>query len=742
MQLTLLQSFIKKAPETYAEEFKSQFRYFRNELEILSLSPSRESPRLLELLDFITQTVAHYSEDVVVYMDVLFDLVENKTESLHPATRFKVFQSLTIVHRQVENDSSNILKLSFTLLSVQDKMFRAYVTEFILTEIKRIQTKKQNNNGKNAIQSFIHSVIGDPTSPIAYRCVEILSRLYRKKIWTDSRTVNILALACLSPESKVHHAAINFFLGIETALAMDEEEEAKDNSKMEVNNFEHSKKTKKRARLIEKQKAQLAKKLNAKSSDEKKEGSQPLYPAIMVINDPHSLAEHVFKKLKQSSERFEQKLVLMNFVSQLIGCHRLLLLNFYSFVQKYLTSHNSNVTNILTYLVQAVHDMVPPSELLPVIKTVANNFISDRSSEESITVGLNCIREVIARLPSLLLEDDMDGFVQDLAQYSYKNKKYVMAASRGLVNLVREHHPQLLRKSDRGRFTDKSKTPTAYGVTKDKSIADMVSDSDEDADDSDEENSEEDEDEGEWEEVEDSDAESDGEGEDEMEEDGENESSGDEAEEEEEEEEEEEDADVEVSDRHSRKRARKSMVRFAEKSEEGEEEEEEEEEGDDDENGSESSEGEEEEEDYSPEYRLDPSLLLPQGRMHKASKIERLKQILSGRVEKRFQHEGHAGGLTNKEKARQKNYVMVRRGKRSVVQKKRSSVQERRWRNKDKVCLCFLVHFPCISTFLIPSPVFIYRKSSMAETSGSGEEFSALCLGLCRLWCGGGGWVA
>ena len=58
----------------------------------------------------------------------------------------------------------------------------------------------------------------------------------------------------------------------------------------------------------------------------------------------------------------------MNLVSRLIGCHRLLLLPFYSFLQRYLASHQRAVTQILAYLIQACHELVPPDELMPVVR--------------------------------------------------------------------------------------------------------------------------------------------------------------------------------------------------------------------------------------------------------------------------------------------------------------------------------------------------------------------------------------
>ncbi len=46
-----------------------------------------------------------------------------------------------------------------------------------------------------------------------------------------------------------------------------------------------------------------------------------------------------------------------------------------------------DVTLLLTYVAQAAHDLVPPDALEPVLKAIANSFVHERSSPESIAVG-------------------------------------------------------------------------------------------------------------------------------------------------------------------------------------------------------------------------------------------------------------------------------------------------------------------------------------------------------------------
>jgi protein SDA1 len=673
---------VKKDPISYRDDFVTQQNCLVAELELLRLKPDKESDRLLELLEFVSQCVVCYDFDAPRHFAMLINVLDLHAEKLHPDVRYKLLQCCIMVKNHLTTDPMTLLKLSFRLLVLNDKSFRSLLVNFILNDIKNFEKTKGGAVAKRSLQSFIHKLILEESSLIAQKSVEIISDLYRKRIWADDKTVNILASACYNQHNKVMQTAVSFFLGIETIMAEDDEEETK-KSKLDINLHEHSKKTRKRQRHVEKQKSKQAKRLRD-SSTEKTLGRN-MMPAIVVINDPHSLAEHLFKKVRQAGESFDQKLNLINFLSQLIGCHRLLILNFYSFLQKYMTAHQSNITNIMVYLVQGCHELVPPTELVPLVQSIAFNFISDRSGEESLALGLNTVREVFSRVPSILLEPDMEDLVQDLALYGHKNKKCVVSAARSLINLVRELHPQLLRKQDRGKGTDVSKKPLSYGenqVTSKIGFDDSEGD-DAEIDEDDEEDSEFDEDDAEIDED-------------------------DEDQDMDEEEERSVCAEKENPNMRNTYTSRQKVSFSTEdvhlvRNEPSNEDQ------------SDSSDSDIED-DKAHDYVVDASLLAPSGRIHKTTKIEKMKRILEGRNEVKFVHEGHAGGLTNKEKLRKKNFVMVRRGKRSVLMKTRRSQSDLRAAKNSRVCQTLN------ATFLIILISQLYSAKYMGETRGKGGE--------------------
>lgn len=47
----------------------------------------------------------------------------------------------------------------------------------------------------------------------------------------------------------------------------------------------------------------------------------------------------------------------------------------------------SEVTKLLQFIAQASHELIPPDVLEPVLKTLANNFITERNSADVMAIG-------------------------------------------------------------------------------------------------------------------------------------------------------------------------------------------------------------------------------------------------------------------------------------------------------------------------------------------------------------------
>ena len=156
----------------------------------------------------------------------------------------------------------------------------------------------------------MYSMLNDENTTAAHKSLSVMVELYRKRVWTDTRTVNAIASACLADASKVVTTAIRFFLGIDRQLVDDEEGEHEARAQEQASKIDfhrHSKKTGRRAR----QTRHGQQKQRKISRDHENREPTPIFPAIQLLHDPQGLAERLFRKLRQSVERFELKLLMM-----------------------------------------------------------------------------------------------------------------------------------------------------------------------------------------------------------------------------------------------------------------------------------------------------------------------------------------------------------------------------------------------------------------------------------------------
>ncbi|CAM9906514.1 unnamed protein product [Heterosigma akashiwo] len=452
MKLPHLQNLMKRDPESYVEEFKQQHARFLSELEIFKLRPSKESASFAELTNFISHVSPHYPEDCKDFPSQIMGLLEKHHAVLTPNLRKTLIQALILVRNRGLLAPLELLKLCFKLFRCNDKNLRQLLFDHIVADVKMVNLKKKDEALNRQLQGFLYKMVGAEASEIAAKkSLEVLVELYRRRVWTDARTVNAIAQGVASPVAKLMVLSMNFFLGIDRKIA-DDDAAGSLYEPEQVQTHQHSKKTAKRARHVEKQKAGNRRRRLAKEAG--KGAPEPLFPAINLLHDPQGLAERAFASLKKADQRFEVRLLQMNFISRVLAHHRLLLLPFYTYLQRYVTGKQEHVTQILAYLVQGCHELVPPDEVLACVRAVAHHFVSDRSNNDMVAVGLNTIRAIVARVPALLA---------DLAGYAKARDKSVVVAARGFVNLVKELHPALLRTRDRGRDHVKGARPLAYG---------------------------------------------------------------------------------------------------------------------------------------------------------------------------------------------------------------------------------------------------------------------------------------
>ncbi|KAF9366301.1 Protein SDA1 [Mortierella sp. NVP85] len=467
--LPQLQNLIKRDPTSYKEEFLQQLRHFESSRAIFELKPEELSTDFQDLINFLAQVSPCYPEETKEFPDQIIALLSKHYQILNAELRRTMVQALVLLRNREMISSTSLLSLFFTLFRCRDKILRDTLYNHIVNDIKVSNQKAKNNKMNKTLQGFMYTMLtsaegaagtGSENAIAAKRSLDVCIELYRKNVWNDAKTVNVIAHACFSPVTKIMVTALQFFLGNN-----EDDEDSEDEDELpDLRSLQHkqtvTKKTKAKAKQMEKTLATLKRKQKAK-----KKAETFNFSALHLLNDPQGFTEKLYNHLATSRERHEVQLMLMNLISRIIGVHKLTILAFYPYLQKRLQPTQKDVTQIIVVTAQSSHDLVPPDVIEPVIRTMANNFVTEHCSAEVMAAGLNGIREISARCPLA-----MDAtLLQDLTEYKNHRDKGVMMASRSLIGLFRDINPELLKKKDRGRsaaMNMRDFKPSIYGESR------------------------------------------------------------------------------------------------------------------------------------------------------------------------------------------------------------------------------------------------------------------------------------
>ncbi|XP_055639043.1 protein SDA1 homolog [Toxorhynchites rutilus septentrionalis] len=456
--LPQLQNLIKRDPESYREEFLQQYQHFLSVLDVFRLEPDKESKGLCESMMFLAQVAQCYVEELKTFPQTIVDLLKTHSTTLDPGMRNTFCRALILLRNKNLISPLDLLELFFELLRCPDKALRTFLEGHIITDIKNMNAKHKDMKLNSTLQNFMYTMLKDANPKAAKMSIDIMIELYKKRIWDDTKTVNVIAsVGCFSKVTKVMVAALKFFLGTD-----EENEKESDDSDKEVDlkgimmTNRVNKKTKKRKRQLD-----AAKKLYNQAQKKKTKAVSFNFSALHLVHNPQGLAENLFKQLQNGNERFEVKLMHLDMISRLIGIHELFLFSFYPYITRFIQPHQRQVTRILQFAAQSSHELVPPELIEPVIKTLVNNFVTERNSSDVMAIGLNAAREICIRCPLAMNED----LLRDLTMYKNYKEKSVMMAAKSLILLYREQIPTLLAKKDRGRPTEASVEikPKKYG---------------------------------------------------------------------------------------------------------------------------------------------------------------------------------------------------------------------------------------------------------------------------------------
>lgn len=335
------------------------------------------------------------------------------------------------------------------LISTPSKRLRTLVFQKILSDLRTSNSNTKNHRLNRTVQNLLHElIIRDRASSKGLWAVKITRDLWKRQIWIDSKAVELMKEASLGQNEKVVLGGVRFFLGGDKERE-ELEDESSDEEDVDIGKLKHqlaiNKKNKKKTKMMDHAVATVKKK-----EKKKKQPHLLNFSAFHLLHDPQDFAEKLFYKHLQSTQsrlNLEQKLMVLQLVSRLVGLHKLTLTSLYSYFLRYLTPRQPSVTSFLASLAQSSHNLVPPDMLEPLVQKIANEFVSEAAAAEVASAGLNAIREICVRQPLAM----NDTLLQDLVMYRKSKDKGVMMAAKGLLGLYREVGASMLKKRDRGK---------------------------------------------------------------------------------------------------------------------------------------------------------------------------------------------------------------------------------------------------------------------------------------------------
>lgn len=458
--IILLQNVVRRDPDSYHEEFLQQYSHYQSLRDIFLMNPlgAEKGTEFGELIGFVSAVCSCYPKDTENFPRELRNILSSNHRDLSPELREKIIQCLTMLRNKGIISPEDLIQTIFPLLTAYSssnsqagqhaKALRHQVYSTLITLLKALNAGAKNQKINRLTQALLFNLLEQRDSQGLW-ATKLTRELWRRGIWDDTRTVEIMTQAALHPDTKVAVAGCKFFLGADKERT-DNFEDSSDEDGFDMSALRHkmliNKKTSKRGKKLEQAVKTMKKKNGAKHS-----ATYLNFSAIHLLRDPQGFADHLFDvhlsgKLGHKFD-LDQKIMFMNLISRMIGTHKLTVLGIYTFFLKYLTPKQRNVTQIMAAAAQASHDLVPPDAISVVVRKIADEFVSDGVAAEVASAGINTIREICSRAP-LAIEALL---LQDLTTYKGSKSKPVVMAARSLISLYREVAPEMLLRKDRGK---------------------------------------------------------------------------------------------------------------------------------------------------------------------------------------------------------------------------------------------------------------------------------------------------
>ena len=241
-------SKVAQNPDHFKDEMIEKIRLFHTIFEYFKEKVTARNEDFAQLCTFFANTVQYYRKDLAFLVPTLCDLLSSYATMMNPFVRMKVTQSLAIIAKQGIWEPVESISFQIKLFLIKDKDLRVYLTQHIISQIRKLSIKSKDGNMKTKLIKMFRDLQTNSSEKVAKRAFIILHELYRKKIWRDKKIGNLIADCCLNQFARVSTLACEYIIAnteefaenFEISTSEDELGTAAENSKA----AKHQKKTK------------------------------------------------------------------------------------------------------------------------------------------------------------------------------------------------------------------------------------------------------------------------------------------------------------------------------------------------------------------------------------------------------------------------------------------------------------------------------------------------------------------
>lgn len=263
----MLQNLIRRDPPSYREEFVLQYRHYESQRDIFMSQPEGNSGETFaDLVGFMSQVTSCYPDLTENFPSDLAGLLLKHHGVLHHELREKLVQSLVLLRNKDVIPSTTLLQTLFPILTTTtSKALRTQIYSTVTSDLRSSNAKIKNHKLNKTVQTVLFGLVeagkDDAGSTAGLWAVKLTRELWKRRVWDDARTVEIMKEASLCANPKVMSGGIRFFLGVDQE--MEEQEDSDDDEAVDIGRAKHqvgiNKKTNKKKRQLEKAYALLKK---------------------------------------------------------------------------------------------------------------------------------------------------------------------------------------------------------------------------------------------------------------------------------------------------------------------------------------------------------------------------------------------------------------------------------------------------------------------------------------------------